>query len=162
MSNTVTLQVEWNTKRAVQASKALYDYEMKHSLKRYVGWIFIAFMQFGIVALYKHQNPTLLLVSSFLVAYWYYGRWYLRRYFIEKYYKKRNLQNTVIMISCSDEGLQVGSKKLSWEGILNAVDTNNALLLQTSEDILYIPYDAFKELEDLSTCTQLLKKRGKL
>ena len=162
MSDRVTLQMEWSAERAIEASKALYDYEMRHSLKRYIGWIFIAFMQFGIVALYKHQDPTLLLVGSFFVAYWYYGRWYLRRYLIKKYYKKRNLQKSIIEISCNEEALQMGGKELSWDEIVHAIDTNSALLLQTSQEVLYLPYDAFEDIESLSACTQLLKKKGKL
>ena len=162
MSESVQLHMEWSVDRAIQASKALYEYEMRHSAKRYIGWLFIAFMQFGIVALYKHQNPTLLLISSFLVAYWYYGRWYLRRSLIEKFYKKQGLKKTQITVTCSDTHLQVGNKRLSWEDILHAIDTKSALLLQTKEDTLYFPYDAFDDLDDLSKCTQLLKMKGKL
>ncbi len=162
MSDTVSLQIEWTTNKALQASKALYDYEMKHSLKRYIGWLFIALMQFGIVALFKHQNPMLFLVSSFLVVYWYYGRWYLRRRLIEKFYKKQNLKKNIIKFSCNDEKLTIGNEKLSWDDILYAIDTQNALLLQTQNETLYLPYDAFKDIEDISKCTHFLKSKGKL
>ncbi|SFV57046.1 hypothetical protein MNB_SM-7-475 [hydrothermal vent metagenome] len=162
MSKSITLTIEWNKERALQASKALYDYEMKHSPKRYIGWLFIAFMQFGIVALFKQQNPLLLLLSSLLVAYWYYGRWYLRCFFLKRYYTKQNFQKSVITISCDESSLDIADKILQWDDILQAIDTKAALLLQTKEEIFYIPFDAFENLDDLSSCMQLLKSKGKL
>jgi len=184
MSKSITLTIEWNKERALQASKALYDYEMRHSFKRYVGWLFIAFMQFGIVALFKEQNyigwlfialmqfgivalfkqqnPLLLLLSSLLVAYWYYGRWYLRYFFLKRYYTKQDLPKSIIKISCDENSLSIANKTLQWDEIIWTIDTKAAILLQTKEENFYIPFDAFESLDDLSYCTQLLKSKGKL
>ena len=162
MSKKITLNIEWNIDKALHASKLLYDYDLKHSFKRYIGWLFIALLQFGIVASLKYHNNSLLILSSFLVGYWYYGRWWLRSRFIKKYYQKQNLKESVLRVECSDEGLKVQNEIIPWENILYAIDTKNVYLLQTRNDILYIPYNAFEELEDISECTKLLKSKGKL
>ncbi len=162
MSKKISLDIAWNIDRALHASKLLYDYDIKHSIKRYVGWLFIALLQFGIVASLKYQSNALLITSTFLVGYWYYGRWFLRSVFIKNYYRKQNLTDTTLHVECDDEGLRVQNKLIPWEEILFTIDTNNVFLLQTKNDILYIPYTAFEDIDDISACSKLLQSKGKL
>lgn len=162
MSEAIKLQVEWDANKALKASKILYDYDLKHSSKRYIGWLFIALLQFGVVASFKHQDNLLLLISTFLVTYWYFGRWYLRSIFIKKYYKKQNLQKTILLIECDQNGITVQNKRIPWNEVVSVIDTKSILLFQIQDNILSIPYDAFANIDDLSNCTSLLKTKGKL
>ena len=162
MSNSVEIALRWDEDEALKASKLFYDYDMRHSIKRYIGWLFIAMMQFGIVAALKYNAYGLLIVSSFLVIYWYYGRWYLRSLFVKKYYQKKALQPTTLHIRCNKENIQIEKMHISWADVYIAIDTNSALLLQTKEEPLYIPYNAFENMDDLQKCLQLLKEKGKL
>ena len=162
MSNSIEITLQWNEKEALKASKLFYDYDMRNSFKRYIGWFFIAMMQFGIVAALKYDSYALLLISTFLVFYWYYGRWYLRSALIKKFYKKKNIQNNTLHIRCDENGIFIENVPIAWEDVYAVTDTKSALLLQSKEEPLYIPYDAFEDIDDLQKCLELLKTKGKL
>ena len=162
MSREITLQLDWSMEQAMKASKLFYDYDMRHSIKRYIGWIFIAMMQFGIVAALKYNSYALLFFSSFLVLYWYYGRWYLRSRLVKNYYKKMGLHPTTLHIRCNEEGIFIEKIDITWEDIYTVIDTANALLIQSKKEPLYIPYSSFENMDDLQECLQLLKTKGKL
>ena len=162
MFKSIELTLSWNQDEALKASKLFYDYDMRHSLKRYIGWFFIALMQFGIVAALKYNAYGLLLISSFLVFYWYYGRWWLRSRLIKKYYQKTGLQDSTLYIRCEESGITIQNSFIPWEDIFNVIDTKSALLVQSKEEPLYIPYSAFGDIDDLQKCLYLLKQKGKL
>ena len=162
MSKSIQITLDWNEEEALKASKLFYDYDMRHSLKRYIGWFFIALMQFGIVAALKYNAYGLLVISSFLVLYWYYGRWYLRSRLIRKYYRKKGLQNSTLHIRCDKEGIFIENIPIRWEDIYAVIDTKSALLLNTQKEPLYIPYSAFDDMDDLQECLKLLRAKGKL
>ena len=162
MSKSIEIALRWDKEEALKASKLLYDYDMNHSFKRYVGWAFIAMMQFGIVAALKYNAYGLLLISSFFVLYWYYGRWYLRNRLIQKYYYKKGVQNSLLHIKCNEDGITIENIFIQWENIYTVIDTKNALLFQTEKEPLYIPYNAFSNVDDIQECLQLLKIKGKL
>ncbi len=162
MSKSVEVALRWDKEEALKASKLFYDYDMRHSIKRYIGWLFIAMMQFGIVAALKYNSYALLLLSSFLVLYWYYGRWYLRSRLVQKYYQKKALRPTTLHIRCNEEGISIENVDIAWEEIYTVIDTGSALLIQSKEEPLYIPYSAFNDVDDLQDCLQLLKTKGKV
>lgn len=162
MSKTVHAKVEWNEAQALKAAELVYKYDMRHSPKRYVGWLFIALMQFGIVAALKYNTFTLLFVSTFLVLYWYLLRWWIRKRLIQKFYRKKGLTPRTLHLRCEDEGIFVENRLLSWNDILYTISTNTALLIQTKNELLYIPFDAFESLDDVDACHALLKKHTHL
>jgi hypothetical protein len=55
MSKKIEIAFKWDKDSALQASKLYYDYDMKNSSKRYIGWFFVALVQFGIVGALKHD-----------------------------------------------------------------------------------------------------------
>ena len=162
MSKSIELSLHWNQEEALKASKVIYDYDMRHSLKRYIGWLFIAMMQFGIVAALKYNAYGLLLVSSLFVLYWYYGRWWLRSRLVWRYYQKKGLQDSILHIRCEESGITIQSRFIPWEDIFSVVDTKSALLVQSKEEPLYIPYSSFDDVDDLQKCLQFLKEKGKI
>ncbi len=162
MSKSIQINLNWNEEEALKASKLFYDYDMHHSFKRYIGWLFIAMMQFGIVAALKYDSYALLLLSSLLVLYWYYGRWYLRSRLVQKYYQKKGLHPRTLHIRCNEEGISIENVDIVWKDIYTVSDTGSALLIQSREEPLYIPFRAFKSMDDLQECLQLLKTKGKL
>ena len=46
MSNKIKISYNWDEETFINASKAAYDFEMKNSPKRFLGWFFIAMTQF--------------------------------------------------------------------------------------------------------------------
>ncbi len=58
----------------VEASLFTYRYQLKSSPKRFLGFIFIAMSQFGVVSLLQTGQSGLLLLSSILLIYWYFLR----------------------------------------------------------------------------------------
>lgn len=162
MSREISLRIAWGLEQALEASKRLYEYEMMHSAKRYIGWFFVALLQFGIVLLLHRGQIWLLLFSSLAVLYWYFGRWHLRSFFLRRYYQKQNLYPRTITLKCSDAHLILESKQLSWEAIEYAIDIKGAIVLQIEGKLLYIPYGAFSCVEDIDYCLLLLKEHHKL
>ena len=79
MSKQVEASFVWSESVALRSSELFYKYEFRHSYRRYLGWLFIAMAQFGVVGALKHDAYGMLIVSSFLLLYWYGVRWQLRK-----------------------------------------------------------------------------------
>jgi len=162
MSKPIEINFTWSKDLAIKASKLYYDYDMKASSKRYVGWLFIAMMQFGVVGALKHDSFGILFISTFLVIYWYYGRWYLRKGMIEKYYDKSNLDATDVKFVLKDEGLYYDEELIDWDNIEKVIKFDDGILLQTTSNTLFFETSAFKSYEEVKTFLKLMKNKGKV
>ncbi len=162
MSKSIELELVWGKEEALKGSKLYYDYDMRHSAKRYIGWAFVGLVQFGIVGALKHDSFGLLYISTFLVLYWYYGRWYLRKMMIERFYKKSNSKDTTLKLSISKEGLQIKEERISWDAVVKVIETEEGFLLNTTENILFLEKSFFQKPEDISYFKSLLKEKKKL
>ncbi len=160
MSKSIHATIKWDEKQALKAAELVYKHDMRHSPKRYTGWLFIALMQFGIVAALKYNSFTLLVVSAFLVFYWYVLRWWLRKRLIEKFYKKKDIRPTTLHLYCNEEGISIQKQQIKWSDVAYAFETDTAILIQTNEELLYIPLDSFDSLDDVDACYELLKKHA--
>jgi hypothetical protein len=162
MSKKIAIDFVWSKELALKASKLYYDYDMKNSSKRYIGWSFIAFMQFGIVGALKHDVFGLLYLSTFLVLYWYYGRWYLRKRMIEKYYDKNSQVEKEIHFVLDKEGLHTEDRVVSWSDIFKVIQFDDGILIQTSESTLFFLNEFFKSFDDRVAFINLAKENGKM
>lgn len=137
MSKKIEINYIWSKELALKASKLYYDYDMKHSAKRYIGWFFVALTQFAIVGALKHDVFGLLYLSTFFVLYWYYGRWYLRKRMLQKYYDKNSMEGKTIYFTLDGEGLHFEDQQIPWDNIEKVIEFEDGVLMQTNDATLF-------------------------
>jgi len=162
MSKVVEINFNWSQELALKASKLYYDYDMKNSNKRYIGWFFVALVQFGIVGALKHDSFGILYLSTFLVVYWYYGRWYLRKKMIVKYFANKNIDNIDVKFFVDKVGFKSKENIISWDDIIKVLQIDDDILVQTTADSLYFTKESFKSYDDLQKLISLAKEYKKL
>ena len=101
----IKIKYIWSKELALSSARALYEYEFKNSRKRFIGWFFIALVQFGVVGALKHNSYGFLTLGTIGLVYWYGLRWPLRKYFIEKTFEKSPLANSNIDLLIKDDGI---------------------------------------------------------
>jgi len=161
MSKSIKIEYIWSKELFIEASKAAYEFELKHSSKRFLGWFFIAMTQFGVVAALKKDAYMLLFISTLLVIYWYALRWPLRRYIIAKSFASAAANEHQFVMSASEAGLIVDTTLLKWSEIREAVSLEKGFLLFYASSFLYIPKSAFKNIDDKDKFSHLLKEQVK-
>jgi len=159
-SKEIIIKYKWDEKSFLSASKIAYDYELKHSLKRYLGWLFIILAQFGVVAALKKGAFGLLFISTILLIYWYLLRWPLRAFFIKRGFQKSNLANKEFEATISDKFIAINGIKIKWSDINEVISTQNGYLLKLDNQILFLPKSAFKD-EAKSYFLELAQSKSK-
>jgi len=162
MSKSIELHFIWNKDLALQTSKLYYDYDMRHSNKRYIGWLFVALVQFGIVGALKHDSYGLLYLSTFLVGYWYYGRWLLRKRVLLNFYKKKSPDNIEMHFIIDDEGLHTESEFILWDDINKIVALEDGILIQSTKDVFFFKESAFDTKDASEQFLKLARVKGKI
>jgi hypothetical protein len=162
MSKSIEINFTWSKELAIKASKLYYDYDMRNSRKRYVGWLFIALTQFGIVGALKHDAYGMLYLSTFLVIYWYYIRWYIRKSMIVKLYNNSNTDNTKVSFTLEDDGLHFDDKVIDFENILKVVKFDDGVLIQTSTNTLFFEKAAFNSVKEMNKFISVMREKGKI
>ena len=158
MSKSIEIKYKWDRETFLEASKATYDFELRHSPRRFLGWFFIAMTQFGVVGALKKDAFGLLIVATLLVIYWYSLRWPLRRYMINKSFDAQESKNRDFHIVASSEGVNINRVLLPWSEIVEVVSTQNGFLLFYGGSSLYIPKSAFNNYEEKDSFSHLAKE----
>jgi len=158
MSKTIKISYIWDKENFLNASEATYNYNLKHSPKRFLGWIFMALTQFGVVGALKKDVYGLLIVSTFLVVYWYALRWPLRKFMFSKTFKNSPNQNHQFNMSANNEGIKVDDSFISWSEILEVVSLKDGFLLYYGSEFLYIPKNAFVNTNEKDNFSHLAKE----
>jgi len=161
MSKNIEIKFRWSKDLAIKASKLYYDWDMKASSKRYIGWLFIAMMQFGVVGALKHDAFGLLFISTFLVIYWYYIRWFVRKRMIVKFYEKSGLDDTDVVFVLQDDGLHYDDTLIGWDDISTVVKFDDGILIQTTDYTLFFQRDAFSSYKDMTRFLDVMKTKEK-
>ena len=156
MSN-IKISYTWNIDTYLKATKIAYDYELKHSPKRFLGWIFIAMSQFGVVQAMKGGGIGLLLLSSLLILYWYYFRWEIRKSILIKNFNKSPNANHQFKIEANENGLKIDNNLIEWNKILEVVSLKSGFLLYYDTTFLFLPLGGFKDIEEKSKFASLAK-----
>ena len=159
--NEIIIKYIWSKRTYLQAIKEAYEYEYKHSFKRYIGWLFIILLQFGIVAAIKKGSIGLMVLSSILVFYWYFLRWPIRKYIYSKTYDKLKLDGKEFIIKINEDGLEINSNKLEWEDIIKSVNLPNGVMLYLKKGFIYLPKENFKTKEQLEEFIKILKEHSR-
>jgi len=161
MSKNIEIKATYTKELALKASKLFYDWDMKNSSKRYIGWLFVAMMQFGVVGALKHDSFGILFVSSFLVIYWYYGRWYIRKTMIEKYYNKSYQDTQDIYFILKRDGLYYNSELIGWDSIEKVIQLDDGVLIHTKTNTLFFENSSFASYEDIQKFLSQMKNKDK-
>ena len=162
ISKPIKITLKWDKESAIKASKIYYDYDMKNSRKRYIGWIFVALAQFGIVGALKHDSFGMLYLSTILIGYWYYGRWFLRRGMILKYYNNLNIKDTEVTFFIDKDGFKSDNSLTKWNEIIKVLQIDKDILIQTTTNTLYFQRDSFNSYEDIQELLSIAKSYNKI
>ncbi len=157
MFKPIKLTYTWDKKTFLDASHQAYKYEMKHSSKRFLGWIFIAMTQFGVVAAIRKGSIGLLLVSTILVLYWYFFRWKIRKRLIEKSFDQERIYHVTI----EKEKIIINQTDIDWDTILEVISLEKGFLLFFDKSFLFFPATAFKDIDEKNAFAKLAKEKAK-
>ncbi len=162
MSEKIVFELPWSEALALKASKLYYDYDMRHSAKRYIGWLFVGLVQFGIVGALKHDSYGLLFTSTFLVVYWYYGRWYLRKGMIKRFYRQHHSDAEHLQVEVDESGISVNGEQITWQEVLKVLVFDEGFVVQTQKGTLFFEKEYFANSSERAAFKALAKKEEKL
>jgi hypothetical protein len=154
----IEIDYTWSKDVFLDASKATYEFELKHSPKRFLGWFFIALVQFGVVGALKKDAYGLLLIATVLVIYWYAFRWPIRRFMISKTYDASCIKNHHFKMFANTDGISVDGTLIAWSMITEIISLENSFLLYYESSFLFIPKSAFTSSDEKDRFTHLAKK----
>jgi len=155
----VLLSYTWNRETFLEASQIAYNYEMKHSPKRFLGWVFIAMTQFGVVAAMKKGAVGLLVISTFLVIYWYAFRWKVRQLLLLRQFEKSPMKDQPFHIAADESGLHLEAMTISWDQVKHIVSVEKGFLIYADETFLFFPTHAFANEDDKNSFAVMAKKQ---
>jgi hypothetical protein len=140
-----TFEIRWDEATFMEGAKLAYDYDMRHTWRRYAGWLFIALVQFGVVGAVLHGAPGLLLISSLLVVYWYFLRWPLRRRALRRFYEKSPFVGKTLRVEPTEKGICIDEACVPWDGFVRGVASPKGYLLEMCDSFLYLPRHIFPD-----------------
>ena len=160
MSKVVKLDFIWDKNIATKSFDELYRYEFNHSAKKYIGWFFIALLQFGVVATFKKGNASLLIFSTIVLGYWYFFKKMIAKSLFLKRFENDPLKDKKISLEADEKGLYFKNQNSfwKWSEIESLVDVKNGLLLIKHPNHYFIPLSAFKSFEDKNDFKMLYKE----
>ncbi len=152
----------WDEKNFQRLFNEAYNYQFKNSPRRYIGWLFIAMAQFGVVAALKKGSIALLLFSTILIFYWY----FLKKMIVKKRAYREFLHSLLkdkkIKLYADEEGIEQAGVKLSWDEIKEVIPIEDDILIVAGNKSYYIPSNGFKSIEERNSFKKLAKAHGKL
>jgi hypothetical protein len=166
MSDPVRIQYHWNQENVEKLFEASYRYSFQHSARRYIGWFFVALLQFGIVALLKAGAPAMMMFSSLALLYWYPGRKWLARRRTLKAWEDSPYRDQMIRVLADEDGLEIQSEEkgmhFEWDEIDAVLGLGEDVLLLREPHLHYIPSNAFGSIEAKSRFKHLAKTHERL
>jgi uncharacterized protein YneF (UPF0154 family) len=149
MSKEIIISFLYTKEVALKASKLYYDWDMKNSSKKYIGWFFIGMLQFAIVGALKHNVYGLLFISTLLLIYWYYGRWYIRKPMLMRFYNNSPLKDKKVEIIANKSGLKFNNQLIEWKNIKKLLELDSGILIQSEFYTFFFDKNSFKSNNDL-------------
>jgi len=166
MSEPVRISYRWSRENVEKLFAASYDYQFRHSSRRYIGWLFIALLQFGVVAALKKGFIGLLLFATLTLLYWYYGKKLIARRRAMRSFEASPFREETITIEADEQGLKIrshaGVAQWRWEEIDAVTALGDAALIYKAPHAHYIPSGGFTSIEEKSRFKTLAKAHRKL
>jgi len=144
-SRPVRVNLVWDEATFLTGAKILYDYTLRHSWRRYLGWLFIALAQFGVVLALKQGTSGMLFLGTLLTIYWYFLRWPSRKAALKRQFARAELAGKRLKIVADDSGLKVDGSPVPWEAVGVALSTPTGYLLVIDNGFLYFPRSIFSD-----------------
>ena len=153
MSNHISFK--WSEDIFLEGAYIAYRHNLKHSPKRFLGWLFIAMFQFGVVATLRNHTIGLLLISTILLIYWYGLRWKIRRFMLKRLFKESDID-----ISFDKDGIEINGNKIEWSQFRDAIISERGYLLEIdSRASIYIPKRVFDSDSSRESFVSLVRKK---
>jgi hypothetical protein len=166
MSDPIRIRYVWNRENIDRLFDASYKYVFTHSSLRYIGWFFIALLQFGVVATLKQNSIGLLLFSSIMLVYWYSIRKVMAKKRAIASFETSPFKDQTIEITVDDDGFEIrsngGGEQWSWDEIDRVIGLEDDILLYKDPHSHYIPSGGFASIDDKSRFKTVAKQHGKL
>jgi len=159
ISKTINISYTWDKETFLKASKAIYDYELNNSNRKYWGWLFIALLQFGVVAALKKEAVGLLFISTFLVIYWYMLRWSLRKRFISKTFDKSPNANHNYNVVLDLKAITIDNNPILWSDIKKVISLKEGFLLYHKDEFFFFPSSTFKDMDERNEFASIAKDK---
>ena len=166
MSEPVRIEYRWSRENVEKLFDSSYRYVFSHSFRRYVGWFFIALLQFGVVAALKKGTIGLLLFSTLVLLYWYVGKRVIARRRALASWESSPFRDKTITITADEEGLKIHSDQgevlWSWDDVEAVAAIGDDVMVYHAHHAHYIPESGFASIEDKSRFKTLAREHGKL
>jgi len=165
MSKPIKISYIWNRANVEQLFEASYKYQFNNSAKRYIGWFFIALMQYGVVVAFKKEAFAILLFSTVVLFYWYYGKKWIAKRRANKSFEESPFKDKQIEMSIDKDGFTLLSnhnEKWSWDEVQEVIVLDDDIMLYRHPHFHYIPANGFESIEEKSRFKSLVKKYGRL
>jgi hypothetical protein len=165
MSKPIQISYTWNKENVESLFEASYKYQFNHSAKRFVGWFFVALLQYGVVLALKKDAFAILLFATVMLVYWYYGKKIIAKKRAENSFEKSDFKNQKIKISIDDDGfalLMPNQEQWSWDDIQEIILLEDDIMLYKYPNFHYLPSKAFASIEDKSQFKKMAKKHHKI
>jgi hypothetical protein len=114
-----------------------------------------------VVVAIKKDAYAILLFSTIMLFYWYYGKKWIAKRRAKKSFEKSEFKNKRIEISIDKDGftlLQPSQEKWSWNEIQKVIILGDDIMLYRHLHFHYIPNNGFKSLEEKSRFKSLVKQ----
>jgi len=151
----IKINFTWSEELAKKSFDEIYKYEFNNSAKKYIGWFFIALLQFGVVGALKKGDITILSFATFMLIYWY----YIKKIIAKKRFIKLNCKPTKVQIIANKDGLRFINENITWKWneVQDIKKLDNGLIVTKEPNHYFIPNSGFKSIEDRSAFLFFLK-----
>ena len=160
MSKDITLSFRWDKETYMQAGKFAFDYKMNHTPKKYMGWFFIALLQFGVVGALLKGTLAILLFSTVMLAYWYYLKIRIETFYLSKKFNSEKNANKLLQVSIKNNEIDINERKVLWDEIPLIIAGEEGYLLDHISGYIFFPSKAFKKEEDKTNFIDIAKNSG--
>jgi hypothetical protein len=165
MSNPIHIRYVWNKENVEHLFDASYTYQFNHSAKRFIGWLLIALLQYGVVLAFKKEVFAILLFATIMLVYWYYGKKVIARKRAQRDFEKSEFKDKTIEMNIDESGFTLLSphqEKWGWDEVQEVIALGDDIMLYKHPHFHYIPQKAFASLEEKSRFKSLAKKHHKI
>jgi len=166
MSDAIHISYRWDRENFEKLFVSSYKYQFNHSVKRYIGWLFVALLQLGVVAALKKDSIGLLLFSTIALFYWYYAKRVIAYQRAKRSFEKSPFKDNTISIDVSEKGFDIHSQEgeahWDWDEVDEMITLGDDIVLYKYPYFHYIPAIGFASVEEKSYFKTMAKERHKL
>ena len=173
MSKPIKVSYLWNRANVEKLFDASYKYQFNNSGRRFIGWFFVALLQYGVVVALKKDAFAILLFSTIMLFYWYYGKKWIARRRVEKSFENSPFKDKKIEMTIGNNGFSLApfgakasdsktSEHWSWDEVQEVIVLGDDIMLYKHPHFHYIPANGFESIEEKSRFKSLVKKYGRL